>query len=228
MRHLLSNRKRRVPQPGGGVSGEESFPVALGRAVHREVADAVTSAKKLKFRAKPNRYDDERLQHAVKLVWDYTLAACKTAFLKAKASQPYASEEDVVATALPFFVEHRLDGSLVGCSEIIAVDCYDYLRNIIFDVKVGSQSKGSRLYTTGYALVMESLYEIPVDIGCTVYINFKSDRLVLSKDLHYIDANLRSWWIEERDKKAELVHSETDPGRAENCPQSCMYREYCL
>jgi len=43
------------------VSGEKSFPVALGRAVHHAVARTVVSAKKLKFRAKPNRYDDELL-----------------------------------------------------------------------------------------------------------------------------------------------------------------------
>jgi len=146
--------------------------------------------------------------------------------LNAKAEQPYASDEDVISTSIPFLVEHRMDGSLVGCSGIIAVDCYDYMRNIVFDVKVSSS--GSRLYTTGYALVIESLYEIPVDLGCIVNVVFRDDRMTITRDIHYIDANLRSWWIEERDKKAEIVYNQLDPGKPENCNPNCMFRSFCL
>jgi len=131
----------------------------------------------------------------------------------------------VILTSMPFLVEHRLDGSLLGCSGIISVDCYDFLHNIVFDVKVG-EGRG-RLYTTGYALVIESIYEIPVDIGCVVTLNF-GESLSITKDLHYIDANLRSQWIEERDRKAEIAFKEIDPGKAENCSRFCLYRSRCL
>lgn len=207
------------------VKGEELFPLSLGKAVHNAVAGAIREAKKLNFDAKPFECGDERVNKAVKLVWDYTITACKSAFLKARAEQPYASEEDVVLTSMPFLVEHRLDGSLLGCSDIIAVDCYDYLHNIVFDLKVG-EVKG-RMYTTGYALVMESIYETPIDIGCVVTLNF-GDSLTIKKDLHYIDANLRSRWIEERDGKAEIVFKELDPGKAENCSKFCLFKDLCL
>jgi CRISPR-associated protein Csa1 len=207
------------------VKGEEEFPLALGKSVHYALAEAIRQAKRLNFDAKPPEFKDERIERAVKLVWDYTITACKSAFLKARAEQPYASEEDVILTSMPFLVEHRLDGSLLGCSGIISVDCYDFLHNIVFDVKVG-EGRG-RLYTTGYALVIESIYEIPVDIGCVVTLNF-GESLSITKDLHYIDANLRSQWIEERDRKAEIAFKEIDPGKAENCSRFCLYRSRCL
>jgi len=210
-----------------GKKGEEDFNISLGKAVHEAIAGAIREAKKLNFDAEPPEQENETIQCAVNLVWDYTISACKSSFLKAKAEQPYASEEDVIATSIPFLVEHRMDGTLLGCSGIIAVDCYDYLRNIVFDVKLSS-SKNMRLYTTGYALVIESLYEIPVDIGCTVSVSFKKDRLALSKDIYYIDANLRNWWIEERDKKAEIVYNQVDPGKPDECNPKCMFRSICL
>jgi CRISPR-associated protein Csa1 len=207
------------------VKGEEEFPLALGKSVHYALAEAIRQAKRLNFDAKPPEFKDERIDRAVKLVWDYTITACKSAFLKTRAEQPYASEEDVILTSMPFLVEHRLDGSLLGCSGIISVDCYDFLHNIVFDVKVGEGRR--RLYTTGYALVIESIYEIPVDIGCVVTLNF-GESLSITKDLHYIDANLRSQWIEERDRKAEIAFKEIDPGKAENCSRFCLYRSRCL
>lgn len=205
--------------------GEENLNIRLGRIIHETIARAIREAKKLNFDAKPD-VRDEAVESAVNMVWDYTMAACRSEFLKAKAEQPYASEEDITATSMPFLVEHRMDGSLLGCSGIIAVDCYDYLHSIVFDVKVSSTS--ARLYTTGYALVIESLYEIPVDIGCTISISFRKDRMSITKDIHYIDANLRSWWIEERDKKAEIVYEQTDPGRPDECNPGCMFRNVCL
>jgi len=124
---------------------------------------------------------------------------------------------------MPFLVEHRLDGSLLGCSGIIAVDCYDYLRNIVFELKVGEgKIAHNRLCTSD-----GDIYEIPVDIGCVITLSF-GEKLSITKDLHYIDANLRSRWIEERDRKAEMVFKEIDPGKAEDCSKFCFFRSRCL
>jgi CRISPR-associated protein Csa1 len=211
------------------IKGEEHFKMHLGKAVHNAIAEAIKAARSLNFDASPVKYDSESLNIAVKAAWDYTISSCKSAYLKARAEQPYASDEDIVSTSIPFLVEHRMDGSLLGCSGIIAVDCYDYMRNIVFDVKVSNTPNSRmRLHTTGYALIIESLYEIPVDIGCIVSVSFRNYRMNISKDLHYIDANLRSWWIEERDKKAEIVFNEMDPGKADDCSKNCIFRSYCL
>lgn len=210
------------------VKGEENFPITLGKAVHSAVANAIREAKKLNFSSSPPITGNEAIDKAVRLIWDYTISACKSAFLKVRAEQPYASDEDVLLTSIPFLVEHRMDGSLLGCSGLISVDCYDYLHNIVFDLKLGDANERARLYTTGYALVLESIYEMPIDIGCVVNVSFLGDRLSVSRDLHYIDANLRSWWIEERDKKAEIVFQESDPGKAEKCSSYCLFKSLCL
>jgi len=206
--------------------GEETFQILLGKSVHEAVAKAVREAKNLNFDAKIE-HENEKIKEAVKLVWDYTLTACKSSFLKVRAEQPHASIEDVLLTSMPFLVEHRMSGELLGCSGLISVDCYDYLRNIVYDIKVLSKdAKSTKLYTTGYALVLESLYEIPIDVGCTIFLNFR-DGLSITKDLHFIDANLRSWWIEERDRKAEIVYNQIDPGKAEKCYSNCLFRRVC-
>ena len=70
-------------------------------------------------------------------------------------------------------------------------------------------------------------YEIPVDIGCVVNISFINGRMSISRDIHYIDANLRSRWVEERDRKAEIVYEGRDPGIPEECYQNCMFRHVC-
>lgn len=111
------------------VRGEESFQIKLGKAVHEAVSDAIDNAKSLDFSPEPKRCEDEQINSAVRLIWDYTVSECKTNFLRAKAMQSFASERDVILTAIPFLVEHRMSGELLGCSGIIAVDCYDYLRN---------------------------------------------------------------------------------------------------
>ncbi len=69
----------------------------------------------------------------------------------------------------------KISGELIGCNGILSVDCYDYLHNIMFDVKTGIKKEEVnpyKLYATGYALVFESVYEVPVDVGCTVFSKF--------------------------------------------------------
>jgi CRISPR-associated protein Csa1 len=170
----------------------------------------------------------ESFRECLEPLWELCLSQARAAYEEVRASHPYASEQDVLATALPFLVEHKLSGSLLGLSGTLSVDCYDYLRHIIFDVKVGGPRRDFyRLYPTGYALVFESLYEVPVDVGCSVLVNFRDGRVVVERDIFFINDDLRNWWLEERDRKLELVAQRRDPGRARECPQSCMFAEVC-
>ena len=172
--------------------------------------------------------DAESFGECLKALWDFCLSQAKAAYYEVRAAHPYASEQDVLATALPFLVEHKLSGTLLGLSGTLSVDCYDYLRHIIFDVKVGGQRRDFyRLYPTGYALVFESLYEVPVDIGCSVLINFRNGKVVVDRDLFFINDDLRNWWVEERDLKLGIVAQKKDPGKAKECPPSCMFLEVC-
>lgn len=133
-----------------------------------------------------------------------------------------------MATSIPFLVEHRISGELLGLSGLLRVDCFDYLRNIVFDIKVSDETRSwYRLYPTGYAVVLESVYEIPVDAGCIVYVRFRENKLSIERDLFFISDDLRSWWIEERDEKLKMVAQRTDPGFPNVCPEGCIYREAC-
>lgn len=161
-------------------------------------------------------------------LWELVLSQIKASYLEAKSAHPYADDRDIRATAIPFLVEHRLSGKLLGLSGTLSVDCYDYFHHIIFDVKVGGAPRDFyHLYPTGYALVFESLYEIPVDVGCSVHVSFRNGRVLVNKDLFFINDDIRNWWIEERDRKMGLVAQRKDPGKAKECPQSCMFLEVC-
>jgi CRISPR-associated protein Csa1 len=173
----------------------------------------------------------ELLRARARAVWDYTLSACKSRFATRSTRQPYASHHDIIATALPFLIEHKLSGELLGLSGLLGVDCYDYLHGIVFDLKtVSSLSKldaWHKLYPTGYAIVLESVYEVPIDIGCIVFVSFKDEKLILKPELFLISDDLRSWWLEERDTKLELVAQRKDPGTPNNCYENCIYWDEC-
>jgi len=215
--------------------------ILLGASVHNLLEYLFTEARKGNFNPdfqawwakeaeskKPELEDIEAFAPCLKSLWNFTLSQVTAAYHETRSSHPFATDLDVLATAVPFLVEHKLSGSLLGLSGTLSVDCYDYLRHIVFDVKVGGQRRDFyRLYPTGYALVMESLYEIPVDVGCSILVNFRDDRVVLERDIFFINDDLRNWWLEERDRKLELVAQRKDPGKSKTCPPNCMFLEVC-
>lgn len=168
----------------------------------------------------------------IRKVWDQTDSECKRAILARKAEQPHSTEHDVYASALPFLVEHKISGKLLGLSGLLSVDCYDYLHGVIFDLKYlrpGSIAEPWRkLNCAGYAIVLESVYETPLDIGCMIYISMVHGKLIVSRDLFFIGDDVRGWWLEERDKKLEIIAQKRDPGLPKKCYDACPYLKYCL
>lgn len=162
-------------------------------------------------------------------IWELVETQIKYQLIKRKSEQPYSNKRDILATAIPLLVGHRVSGELLGLSGLLTVDAYDYLRNIVFDLKVSDEEKDwYRLYPTGYAMVLESIYEVPIDIGVVVYLRFnRDDEPYVKKDMFFIDDDLRSWWIEERDKKLKIVAERLDPGLPKKCEETCIYYHYC-
>jgi CRISPR-associated protein Csa1 len=76
-------------------------------------------------------------------------------------------------------------------------------------------------------VVLESLFEKPVDVGCVVYARFMNGRVVIERDFHLIGDELRQMFIEERDEKARLVAEELDPGLPAACPPTCPCLRTC-
>ncbi|MEG3070467.1 MAG: type I-A CRISPR-associated protein Cas4/Csa1 [Peptococcaceae bacterium] len=160
-----------------------------------------------------------------------TLAAFENARVAARVQeilvkQPYIAEDSLAALAIPVVVEQKLDGTFFGLSANLSADAYTFSEPMVLDLKFGRPQKFHQLTTTGYALVMEAIYEYPINLGCLVYAEFKGDRLVVKKDIHVIDEELRQWFIEERDEKMRMVYEEMDPGFGQ-CYDSCPYNLQC-
>jgi len=220
--------------------GVPTLPMLMGAAMHKTVEAAyslIKEGKEISFEEwygslaidRTREFSDE-VRKCAEIVWSHVLTNARSKILNSLASQPYARHEDIISTSVPFLVEHRITGELLGLSGVLSLDCYDYLKSIMFDLKVGAKPSSMgfhKLYPTGYALVFESVYEVPVDIGCTVFLNFSGGRMTIQRDLFHIDDELRSWWIEERDRKAEIVAEERDPGAPPECKRSCMFEDVC-
>jgi len=220
--------------------GQPNFKMALGKMMHGVVSDALLAYlrhenlefdewwRKIRWDEIPAKPDDVR--KPAEAVWDYMSSSLRARYSELSAAQPYASQQDLLASTAPFLVEHKISGELLGLSGLLSLDCYDYLRCIMFDLKVESRpQEWHRLAPVGYALVFESVHEVPVDVCCVIYLSFTDGRPVVKRDLFFASDELRSWWIQERDRKLEIVAEGKDPGPAERsqCDRDCVHYAAC-
>lgn len=161
-------------------------------------------------------------------IFNYTYSYISCRFREVLARQPYIGEDSLAAQVVPFVLEQRLDGTFLGLSPNLSSDAFVFSEPMIMDLKFGPREPFHHLTTTGYALVMEAIYEYPINIGCIVYVEFKNERLHIEKDFHIINDELRQWFIEERDEKMRMVYNEIDPGKANNCVETCPFYAYCF
>ncbi len=143
------------------------------------------------------------------------------------SKQPFIQADALAAMAIPIVCEYKLDGTFLGLSGFLSCDAVFAGGPIIFDAKFGQKQDFHKLSATGYALVMESLFEFPVDVGCTVYVDMRGNTPLITRDLFAIDDELRQWFIDERDDKMQIIYDEFDPGVAEDCPRYCSYMAFC-
>lgn len=160
-------------------------------------------------------------------IWDYMLAQLEARVQDALTGQPHLDDDGLVQAVLPFSVEQRLDGSLLGLSRQLSCDALRSVETVVLELKFGDRRDFHRLGTTGYALVLESLHEYPVNMGCIVYARFAGNRLVLERDYHLIDEELRQWYVEARDERMRMIFDEIDPGLPEQCYRGCPYLRAC-
>lgn len=185
----------------------------------------------------------EELVEQAGVLWRFELNRVVARVEDALARQPYVGPDSLVALALPVTVEYKLNGAFLGLSPYLSTDAFVFYEPMVVDLKFGPRQQFDRLATAGYALVMESVHESPVDIGCVVYVRFKESalnrspecnegavkgqRVLIERDFHIIDDELRQWFIEARDEKARLVEEEIDPGLPAECYEQCQYLGVC-
>lgn len=241
-RDLFLRRVRDVQAPPNAGMRE-------GKLLHRAVADVLTEAKRLIYvhGAASVPFLEQLAGPPIPEQEGGFPPTAESAMLRAKARalrsfesrrvaqrvegvlahQPFAQPDALAALALPVNVEVKLDGRFLGLSEHLAADAIAFPAPAVLDLKFGPREAFHRLTTTGYALVLESLYETPIDLGCVVYARFVDGRVALDRDYHLIGDELRQMFIEERDEKARLTAEELDPGLPERCPRTCPYLRTC-
>jgi CRISPR-associated protein Csa1 len=158
-------------------------------------------------------------------LWLYEALEVAARLDQALAHTDPQGTDALVRMVLPLTLEIEVDGSRVGLSPHLRVDALaaPYL---ILDLKTGQPQKAHRLTTTGYALALESLYGHPVNLGCIVYLWFRTGRTVprIIRDLHLIDEPLRLEFLELRDRKLRVVAEGIDPRGRPPCTETCPYR----
>jgi len=146
---------------------------------------------------------------------------------KTLSRQPYIGLDALVATVLPVVVEQKLDGSRLGLSQYLSCDAVYLSEPVLLDLKFGTKQDFHFLGLTGYGLVVESLFEYPVNICCTVYVSFNKDSLRVEKEFRILSDELRQAFIEERDEKMRMIFEEIDPGWPDECYKGCPYSQEC-
>ena len=225
---VLVRAKRLIYEKG--VGGYREILQELSR--HPELSGQGETGSKwseLKLAVQPGQLseeDFEDLKNKAFLIAEFENARIISRLQEVLVKQPYIGVDSLVALTLPVVLEQKLDGSFLGLSSYLSADAFTFSEPMILDLKFGKPQKFHRLATTGYAMVMESVYEFPVNIGCIVYAEFKGDRLLVQKDMHIIDDELRQWFVEERDEKMRMVYEELDPGLG-NCYETCPYLMHC-
>ena len=138
----------------------------------------------------------------------------------------------VISQIIPQFSQFHIDGYLVGLSRKLVVDAI--MPGVIVEFKFGNglniENVGTAL--AGYAIAIESDYEIPVDYGLVIRISFTrlSDGKYLprlSVTPVYLSNELRYQFLSLRDEAYDIVYSQKDPGLSKYCPESCPYYHIC-
>ncbi len=227
-----------------------------GRVLHQTVADLVLAAKRAIYNAGPGRClpallalpgpndpgdgqdgptdvdrlaapDQIALRAQVQALWAFEQRRIVARVEDVLSRQPHIGADSLAALALPVTVESRLDGRFLGLSQHLSADAFNFAEPMMVDLKFGPPQPFHRLSTTGYALVMESLYEVPVNVGCVVYVRFRDGQVLIERDFHHLSDELRQEFIEARDERAQMVQEEIDPGTPAECPASCHCWSYC-
>jgi CRISPR-associated protein Csa1 len=168
-----------------------------------------------------------RIRSNMSWLWDFEVNHIVAAVDAIQSLQPYIGVDALVNSAIPVVVEQKLDGRNIGLSGQLSADAFGS-EGVVLDIKTGERRHFHRLSTAGYAMVIESIYEYPIDVGCIVYCWFRKPKPpTIEYDLHQIDEPLRQEFLELRDTAMKLIFDQRDPGLPSICYADCPYWNEC-
>lgn len=149
-------------------------------------------------------------------------------FAAVLAESPAAGPDALVAASLPVSTGPLFDARSLGLTRATAIDAIDPRGQIVYAVRVGEPTEHDRLVTAGSALVLESVYETPVEVGCVVYLQLDGTRLRVERSYHLVDDELRQWFVELRDERSRFIVEQVDPGLPAKCDEACPLLWHCF
>ncbi|MFP3202822.1 MAG: type I-A CRISPR-associated protein Cas4/Csa1 [Sulfolobus sp.] len=226
-----------------GYKGEVSTQILMGSMVHTVYARAIESIKRIVYsqqdisgdRLKTLMTDEfysvlrefESLGQYAKVLWDHITNIYSAELDKIRSKFSNITRDSLVSILVPFYVEFPVDGSLVGLSSSLRVDAFVPFIPLIAEMKSGKYKYYHELSLAGYALAVESQYEIPVDFGYLCYVNVSEKEVRSNCKLIHINDSLRSEFLEMRDKGIEIIDKGIDPGVAKDCEKECVFYKVC-
>ncbi|RLI56453.1 MAG: type I-A CRISPR-associated protein Cas4/Csa1 [Candidatus Thorarchaeota archaeon] len=222
---VIENAKRCMYTDGitsGSKVGEFLFQI------RDDVLDGMMSSTKAPtVRDRGGQWDPKQVRGNLEWIWEFETHQIVASIERILSLQPYIGLDALVNAAIPIVPEQKLDGRNLGLSGHLSADAFG-VEGIVLDIKTGRRRHFHRLATTGYAMVIESLYEYPVDIGCIVYCSFRKGLPPpIEYDVHTLDEPLRQELLELRDDAMKLIYDQRDPGLPDRCYDDCPYWDEC-
>lgn len=178
-----------------------------------------------------NRYEENFLKENLWIVdklWSMAALTFSAQLENTLSRSRYLSRETIVSLTAPETAEFPIDGTLIGLTPTIRIDSY-LPPGILVELKTRPYKPEYQLTLAGYALAFESMYETPIDHGILLQINIdeKSKSIRFYPKIITLGDDIRTEFIERRDRYAEIVVNEEDPGMPDECSPACPYQYYC-
>ncbi len=214
-----------------GAEPEPNEKMLLGGALHSTLRDWTVHAKKTLYNCGAGNpeeavceiraFPEPHLPEARAIV-RYQADAIEFRLREALSQFPRIQTDALVAHVLPVTLGQMLDGAFLGLSRRLSTDLLNLGEPCILDIIFNDHKRDFHPLTlAGYALVLEAVYEFPVDVGVTVYASFQDGRLHIEREFAVIGDELRMEFVEVRDEKQRMVADELDPGSCEGCEGWC-------
>ncbi|BBL79858.1 type I-A CRISPR-associated protein Cas4/Csa1 [Rubrobacter xylanophilus] len=214
-----------------GIEAEPNEKMLLGGALHGTLRDWVVHAKRSLYACGVGRIEEavERIRTfpapelpEAKTLVQYETDAIEFRIREAMSQFPRIGTDALVAQVLPVTLGQMLDGAFLGLSRRLSTDLLNLGEPVVLDIIFDDEKRDFHPLTlAGYALVLEAVYEFPVDVGLTVYANFRDGRLRMEREFTILGDEVRMEFIEARDEKQRMVADAMDPGSCEGCEAWC-------
>jgi CRISPR-associated protein Csa1 len=171
---------------------------------------------------------EEKLERIFNKIWSIAASAYSHQLDETVTRSPYLSLDGIVSNVVPMVTEFPLDGTYLGFQKSIRVDAL-LLPFLIVELKTREVKQEHKIGLTAYAMVFESIFNIPVDYA--LILNLKLDKeaedIKVYEELVPITDSLRTMMIERRDSALRIIDENVDPGKPDYCSRECPYYEVC-